>query len=59
MSPDFWNDALEYEMLFGNEDENVECLHCGRKIKGNEKVIWIDKKSKIFQCPGCNKEIKT
>lgn len=58
MPPDFWNDALEYEMLFGDEGESIKCHHCGREIKGNEKVIWIDKKNRIFQCPGCSKEIK-
>ena len=58
MPHDFWDDALEYETLFGDEDESVECPHCGRELKGNEKVAWIDKKNRIFQCPGCNKEIK-
>ena len=58
MPHDFWDDALEYEMLFGDEDESVKCPHCGRELKGNEKVAWIDKKNRIFQCPGCNKEIK-
>lgn len=58
MPHDIWDEALEYEMLFGEEDESIECPHCGREIKGNEEVQLIDKKSKLFKCPGCGKDVK-
>lgn len=33
LNQNFWDDALEYEMLFGDENESVECPHRGRKLK--------------------------
>jgi DNA-directed RNA polymerase subunit RPC12/RpoP len=40
-----------------DEGDEYKCSHCGRIIKGNEKVQWVDKKNKIFKCPGCDNEI--
>jgi NAD-dependent SIR2 family protein deacetylase len=48
-----------YELLFSDdEDRTVECDNCGRVIKGNEKVEWIDRDKQIFKCPDCKQEIK-
>lgn len=56
---DFWDFAAFWD-FFNSFDEQAEfeCHHCGRVIKGDEKVLWIDKKQKIFKCSECNEEIK-
>ena len=59
--PNFWDFMMEggYDLLFpDDEDETYECSHCGRIINGHERVEWLDKKNKIFKCPGCHSEIK-
>ncbi|MFC1514932.1 hypothetical protein ACFL5X_03425 [Candidatus Omnitrophota bacterium] len=57
--PDFLEFMIMYELLFpDDEDEVFECYHCGREIKGNEKVEWIDKKKKMFKCPECKQKIE-
>ena len=55
----FWDFAIFYELMFpDDEDRKIECEHCGRVIKGNEKVGWIDKEKGIFKCPNCGEELK-
>jgi len=59
--PEFFDFMLEggYELLFPEEeDRTVECPYCGRLIRGDEEVEWIDKKKKIFKCPDCGKKLK-
>lgn len=37
--PDFFDFMVFYELMFPDEpDKTIECPHCGRVIKGNEKV---------------------
>lgn len=57
MTDDFFDFMVFWELMFP-EDENrtVECPHCSRIIKGNEKVVWVEK-NKIFKCPECSNEI--
>lgn len=55
----FWEFAILYELLFpDDEDREIECSSCGRVIKGNEEVGWVDKKKDIFKCPGCGENLK-
>ncbi|MFC1514486.1 hypothetical protein ACFL5X_01120 [Candidatus Omnitrophota bacterium] len=59
INDDFLGFILLTELLFPDDEEGVfECYHCGREIKGNEKVVWIDKKKKIFKCLDCGKELR-
>ena len=48
----FW----EFFNPFDKEDE-CKCPNCGKLIKGNEKVQWVDRKNKILKCPDCDSEI--
>jgi len=56
----FWDFAIFYELMFpDDEDREIECEFCGRVIKGNEKVGWVDKEKGIFKCPECGAKLKT
>jgi len=55
----FWEFAILYELLFpDDEDREIECSSCGRVIKGNEEVGWVDKNKSIFKCPECGKKFR-
>lgn len=60
MKDDDFLDFVAFWEFFNpfNGNEEYECPYCRRVIKGNDKVIWVDKKKKIFKCPDCNEEIK-
>ena len=48
----FWEFAILYELLFpDDEDREIQCSSCGRVIKGNEEVGWVDEKKNILKCP--------
>lgn len=54
----FFDFMVFYELMFPDEpDKTIECLSCGRTIKGDEKVAWANKENKIFRCPDCDEEI--
>lgn len=57
--PDFFDFMVFYELMFPDQpDKTIECPHCGRVIKGDEKVAWVDKTNGILKCPDCDEEIK-
>lgn len=48
-----------YGELFPDEEfKNFECPHCGRMIKGDEEVEWLDKGQGVFRCPECGGELE-
>jgi predicted RNA-binding Zn-ribbon protein involved in translation (DUF1610 family) len=54
---DFFDFMIFYELMFpDDEDREIKCPHCGRVIKGSEKVGWVEK-GKIFKCPECEEEV--
>ena len=55
---DFFDFMVFYELMFpDDEDREITCPHCGRVIKGSEKVRWIEK-GRLFECPDCKEEIE-
>lgn len=55
---EFFNFMVLYELLFpDDENKEVTCPHCGRVVKGSEKVKWVTQ-GKIFKCPDCEEEVE-
>ena len=56
---EFFDFIVFYELMFPDDpDKTVECSSCGRVIKGNEEVGWLNKEKTTFKCPGCGEEIE-
>lgn len=55
---DFFNFMIFNELMFpDDEGREIKCPHCGRVIKGSEKVAWVEK-GKVFKCPECEECIE-
>lgn len=59
-NPDFEDFMLDggFDLLFDDEDGEIQCPYCDRIIKGNEQVEWIDKREGIFKCPECGEQME-
>jgi len=58
-SDDLFDFMIFYELMFPDDpDKTIICPSCGRVIKGNEEVGWIDKEKTTFKCPDCDEEIE-
>ena len=56
---DFFDFIVLYELMFPDEpDKIIECPYCGEVIKGDAKVVCVDKIRRIFKCPNCDEEIE-
>lgn len=61
INQDFWDFVMTggYELLFpDDEGKQLECQFCGRVIKGDEKVEWVDKLKGILKCPDCGEQLE-
>ena len=54
MADEFFDFAVFWELMFGEEDEGFECPLCGAMIKKGTTLECIDAEDRTFLCPECD-----
>lgn len=48
---------LAFRESIEQEASEYTCPFCGKLIKNNSKILWINKHDKSFKCPGCREKV--
>lgn len=58
IADEFFDFAVFWELMFGEEDEGFECPLCSATIKRGTTLEFIDEQDRTFLCPECDGSLK-